>query len=127
MRALAFAALALFGTAALAQTPPVAPWSEITGQAGSRTSKDRTAAVIRRVDGRYVHETNARIAPGERDVVVQSPARRGFGGTDRHLRLKAEPCRRYYINVQFRASTGIDWDPVVAKSEPIIGCRLPPA
>jgi hypothetical protein len=118
---------------ALAQTPmpPPVTWSEVTGQQWKGPGRDRVAAVIRKVDGRYTSDFRAepriRIDPGIRDIVVQSPPRRGFGGTERHFRLKAEPCRRYYVNVQFRSTTGTDWDPVVAKSEPIMGCRLPGA
>jgi hypothetical protein len=125
MHTLPIAVLAFVATTAVAQSPQPQVWSEVTGQAVSHASKDRTGASIRRVDGRFVFEPIAKIAPGERDVVVQSPPRRGFGGTERHFRLRAEPCRRYYVNAQFRAATRTDWDPVVAKSEPIIGCRLP--
>ncbi len=81
--------------------------------------------MIRRVDGRYASEPSIKIDPGLRDVVVQSPPRHGFAGTERHFRLKAEPCRRYYVNAQFRTATSTDWTPVVGKSEPIIGCRMP--
>jgi hypothetical protein len=106
---------------------PMVTWSEVTGQSPNKLAKDRVAAVIRRVDGRYaLGEAKLKIQPGEHDVVVQSPPRHGFGGTERHYRLKVEPCRRYYVNAQFRSATGTDWDPVVSKSEPIIGCQLPP-
>jgi hypothetical protein len=108
------------------RTAPAA-WSEVTGQQWSNIgARDRAAGVIRRVDGRSVHESRVRIEPGERDIVVRSPPRHGFGGTERHMRLKAEPCRRYYVNVAFRSASGTDWKPVVAKTEPIVGCRLSP-
>jgi hypothetical protein len=120
----------IFGSAFVAanghaQVPRPVTWSEVTGQSWSKLAKDRTGAVIRQVDGRYSRDSRMKIEPGERDVLVQSPARHGYQGTERHFRLRAEPCRRYYINAQFRTTTGIDWEPVVAKTEPIIGCQLP--
>ncbi len=99
----------IFGSAFVAanghaQVPRPVTWSEVTGQSWSKLAKDRTGAVIRQVDGRYSRDSRMKIEPGERDVLVQSPARHGYQGT--------EP-------------TGIDWEPVVAKTEPIIGCQLP--
>jgi hypothetical protein len=110
----------------IVEPPARVTWSEVTGQSGGVAARDRAGTVIRRVDGAFVRESRVKIEPGERDVVVRSPPRHGLGGTERHFRLKAEPCRRYYVNAQFRTASGTDWTPVVAKSEPIVGCRTAP-
>ena len=50
---------------------------------------------------------------------------KGFAGSDVSLQMQLEPCNRYYLNSQFKAGTGTDWEPVVAMVESIAGCKVP--
>ena len=68
-----------------------------------------------------------KLEPGRRTIVLQSATRKGTPGTDRTVELDVEPCRRYYVNAQFEAAMGDAWKPVVARVEPIPGCKVPGA
>jgi hypothetical protein len=119
---LAAGLLAAGGAGALTKWGPT--WSEITGERLDRTSAHRFPGIIKSVDGRHYTDRRVKVEPGERVVVVQSPPRKGFQGTDKELRLTIEPCKRYYINAQFASGVGQDWEPVVERTEPIAGCKL---
>lgn len=132
MRFAAVFAVALMGVAAdaaaLDRWEPT--WSELTGTRYFRATMNRDGAIIKSVDGRSYTNRIVKIEPGQRRVVVQSPYRKGWRGTDRVMALNVAPCQRYYINAQFASGIGPQWEPVVAKAERIAGCkaggRLPP-
>jgi hypothetical protein len=98
-------------------------WSELTGARYYRATINREAAVIKSVDGRSYSNRIVRVEPGKRRVVVQSPHRKGWRGTDRVMAMDIAPCQRYYINTQFASGVGTQWEPVVAKVERIAGCK----
>jgi hypothetical protein len=84
---------------------------------------NREAAVISQIDGRSETKLVVKTEPGKRSIVVRSPMRKGFSGSDTTLDLDLEPCKRYYINAQFKSGTGPDWEPVIARVESIAGCK----
>ena len=98
-------------------------WSEVTGTQWSRTAMNREGAVISKIDGRQATDRIVKVEPGQRSIVVRSPMRKGFAGTDATLDLDVEPCKRYYLNAQFRSGTGRDWEPVIAHVETVAGCK----
>ena len=100
-------------------------WSEVTGQLYSRTELNRTPAIIKSIDGRHSLDRVVRSDSGPRKVVVQSPTRKGLQGSDVTLDMTLEPCKRYYINAQFKSGAGTDWEPVVAHVEAVPGCKTP--
>jgi hypothetical protein len=100
-------------------------WSEVTGELYSRTELNRTGAIIKSIDGRQSLDKVVRSDVGQRKVVVQSPTRTGLRGSDVTLDMTLEPCKRYYINAQFKSGVGTDWEPVIAQVEAIAGCKLP--
>lgn len=121
--ALAFAlTLHVADAAALEKWGPT--WSEVTGARYYRTVMNRAPAIIKSVDGRNYTERIVKIEPGHRTVVVQSPPRGGFSGTNKHMTMDIAPCKRYYINTQFDSSVGPEWKPVIAYVERIAGCKI---
>jgi len=100
-------------------------WSEVTGNQWSQVAMNRTAAVISTVDGKSETARIVKMEPGKRTIVVRSPMRKGASGTNVTMELDVEPCKRYYINAQFKSGIGAAWDPVIAKIEPIAGCKKP--
>jgi hypothetical protein len=102
-------------------------WSELTGaRYYNLTTFDRQAGVIVGIDndGAQIRHP-IRVEPGTHRVVMQSPRHGGFGRGDvKELTLNVEPCKRYYLNTQFRNATGPAWEPVVDYVEPIAGCRV---
>ena len=99
-------------------------WSEVTGARYSRVTMNRAPAIIKSVDGRNYATRLVKIEPGQRTVVVQSPPRQGFSGSDRNMAMNIAPCKRYYVNAQFVSSVGPEWKPVVAYVEQIAGCKI---
>jgi hypothetical protein len=110
---------------AAAQTKWGPSWSEVTGELDSRTQLNRTAAIIKSIDGRHSRDKVVKTESGQRKVMVQSPARKGFQGSDAAMDLQLEPCKRYFINAQFKSSVGTDWEPVLARVDPVAGCKAP--
>jgi hypothetical protein len=111
--------------ATLAAERRVSTWSELAGARIYRARTYREPAVIRAVDGKDYGTRAVKITPGKHKVIVHSPYRGGAGNTDRELELDLAPCRRYFINAQFRDAVTAKWDPVVARVEVILGCRTP--
>ena len=99
-------------------------WSEVTGNKWSHATMNREAAVISAIDGRSETARIVKTEPGKHAIVVRSPMRKGVAGTDATLELNLEPCKRYYVNAQFKGGIGRDWEPVIANVEPIAGCRV---
>jgi hypothetical protein len=100
-------------------------WSEVSGVLYHRTTINRTPAIIKRIDGVDKTQKPIKAEPGMREIVVQSPTRKGFRGSDETMHLNLEPCKRYYINAQFESGTGPRWEPVISEVETIAGCKLP--
>ena len=100
-------------------------WSEVTGAQWSRTKLNLTGAIIKSIDGKTETDRVVKAEPGKRTIVVQSPTRKGFSGTDASVELELAPCKRYYINAQFKSGTGRDWEPVIAMVETVSGCKVP--
>ena len=99
-------------------------WSEVTGTRYFRATMNRAPAIIKSVDGRNYTDRIVKIEPGKRMFVVQSPPRKGFQGSNKHMTMDIAPCKRYYINAQFDSGVGPEWKPVVAYVESIPGCRI---
>ena len=121
------AVLMLIASNAIAAEKWGPTWSEVTGNLWSKTQMNRTAAVIRRIDGRDKTDRIVKIEPGKRSIVVGPPMRKGFTGDDATLDVDVAPCQRYYINAQFASGMGTEWKPVLAKVEKIPGCKAPKA
>ena len=121
----AFVALASVPCSAAALQKWGPTWSEVTGNQWSKVAMNRTAAVISTVDGKSETARIVKMEPGKRTIVVRSPMRKGASGTNVTMELDVEPCKRYYINAQFKSGIGAAWDPVIAKVEPIAGCKKP--
>jgi hypothetical protein len=100
-------------------------WSEVTGNLYSRATIDRHPATIKQLDGRHETKRIVKAEPGTHELVIASPMRKGFSGSDARFPIELDPCKRYYVNAQFKAGTGPDWEPVLAFVEPIAGCKLP--
>ena len=97
-------------------------WSEVTGNLYSRAPMNRTAATIKQIDGKHETKRIVKVEPGRHDIVVASPMRKGFSGSDEHVAIDLEPCKRYYVNAQFEAPGQPRWEPVVDYVEDIPGC-----
>jgi hypothetical protein len=104
-------------------------WSEVTGSRFSTTMLNRRVAVIDQVDNQVSFATNpVRIEPGTHRLVL--------GGSDpgwpdgppsQVFYLNAEPCKRYYINAQFKNANSQEWTPVVDFVQTIPDCQIVPA
>lgn len=100
-------------------------WSELSGARYSKVAKNTFHAIVKSVDGRHYTDRVVKVEPGVHRIVVQSPNRKGFHGSDEAMELAIEPCVRYYINAEFETSVGAAWKPVIAYKERIPGCKLP--
>ena len=101
-------------------------WSEVSGVRYTRIALDRRPAILVAVGNEWVGSmTPYKVAPGMYDIVVQSPVHDHFLGSQKTLPLAIAPCRRYYINAQFKSPVGPAWTPVVDYVETIPGCRIP--
>jgi hypothetical protein len=120
-RMLAAGALALAATSCQTWGPT---WSEVTGVRYNRTIADRWPARIVAVGNTSVFTMPYKVAPGAYTVEVESPRHGGFAGTLQTFTLNIEPCKRYYLNAQFKDPVQPEWTPVVDEVEPIAGCRV---
>ncbi len=116
--------------AALAAVPGVAAekwgptWSEVTGARYTKATKNREAAIVLSIDGVDTLKKVVKVEAGKHTVRLQSPSKRGFDGTDQNYDLVFEPCKRYYLNAQFKTTLGGEWEPVVDRVEGISGCKV---
>jgi hypothetical protein len=103
-------------------------WSEVTGAryANGTINEYRRPAVIERVDDQGAFVSNPiKIEPGPRRLVLGAPTPGWPGGNDLKVyMLDAAPCKRYYINAQFKNNVEIDWEPVLDYAEDIVGCKI---
>ncbi len=119
------AVVSLSSACAVANQPWGPNWSEVTGELYSRTQVNRTPAIIKSIDGRSDLDKVVKSQSGQKKIVVQSPPRKGSSGSDATLDLTLEPCKRYYINAQFKSGVGTEWEPVVAGVDAVPGCKVP--
>jgi hypothetical protein len=122
MRTIGVAALLVLGLASCQTWGPT--WSEVTGVRYNRAIADRWPARIVAVGDTSVFTLPYKVAPGTYPVEVESPRHGGFAGTLQTMTLNVEPCKRYYINAQFRDPVEPEWTPVVDYVEAIAGCRV---
>jgi hypothetical protein len=103
-------------------------WSEITGARypTGQIHQYRRPATIENIDGRGSFPSMPiKIEPGMRRVVLSAPTPGWPGGGDLQvMMLDVEPCKRYYLNAQFRNPVDRDWTAVIDFVEPIAGCRI---
>lgn len=99
-------------------------WSEITGARYTKATKNRAAAIVKSIDGTDTLKRIVKVEPGKHTVRLQSPSKGSFDGTDQNYDLVFEPCKRYYVNAQFKSTIGGEWEPVVDKVEGISGCKV---
>ena len=99
-------------------------WSEVTGVRYNRAIADRWPARIVAVGSTSVFSLPYKVAPGTYPIEVESPRHGGFAGTQETFTLNIEPCKRYYINAQFKDPVQPEWTPVVDYVETIAGCRV---
>jgi hypothetical protein len=101
-------------------------WSEVTGARWNQAIMDRRAAIIERVDeqGAFA-QYPIKIEPGQHRLVVQGPSPGRPGGSIlKEFMLDAAPCKRYYVNAQFKNNVQNDWTPVIDYVDDISGCRV---
>lgn len=101
-------------------------WSEVTGNLFPTAMMHRTAATVSKVDGKSFRDRIVKVTPGPHAIVMRSPTREGTAGSDKNLDINFEPCKRYYVNAQFKSKTGRAWEPVVAHTEKVTGCKIAP-
>ena len=103
-------------------------WSEVTGAryATGEIHQFRRPAIIENIDSQSAFPTMPiKIDPGVRRLVLSAPAPGWAGGSDLHvMRLDAAPCKRYYVNAQFRNQVEREWAPVIDFVEDIAGCKI---
>jgi hypothetical protein len=105
-------------------------WSEVTGVRYTLTSLGVGPVLINLIDGSSPGNTPGqpiKITPGRHTLTLQVlPPASVSGLVDlEQTVLDAAPCKRYYINGRFAASTSTDWKPFVDYEEQISGCQAP--
>jgi hypothetical protein len=123
-RAILFAGMLIAAADVQAAAKWGTTWSEISGNLYSKAQMNVTAATIKQIDGKHETKKIVKAEPGRHTVVVASPMRKGFAGSDTTVDMELEPCKRYYVNAQFESGGGTDWKPVVAMVETIPGCKV---
>jgi hypothetical protein len=101
-------------------------WSEVTGNRYTTTELNRRPAIIDQVDNQGSFVSNPiKVEPGQHRLVLQGPAPGWQGGAPlKVLVLDAQPCKRYYINAQFKDANTPEWTPVIDYVETISDCRI---
>ena len=103
-------------------------WSEVTGARypSGEIHLFRRPAIIENVDSQSAFPAMPiKIDPGMRRLVLSAPAPGWPGGSELHvMMLDATPCKRYYINAQFRNQVEREWAPVIDFVEDIAGCKI---
>ncbi|HLX28073.1 MAG TPA: hypothetical protein VKV24_06265 [Casimicrobiaceae bacterium] len=101
-------------------------WSELTGARYTAVDPNRENAILIRAGDQTIGPGMPfKLDPGKYEIQVQSPVHNRFPGSIKTMSLEVEPCRRYYINAQFKDRVGPDWTPVIDYVETIPGCRAP--
>lgn len=100
-------------------------WSEISGNRYNVTILNRRPAIIEQIDGNGAFASHPiKIEPGQHQLVIAGPAP-SWRGTDLiTFTLDAAPCKRYYVNAQFKNPIGPQFEPVIDYVEDIAGCTV---
>jgi hypothetical protein len=109
-------------------------WSELTGvRYNDITSLTDGPVVVNLVDGASpggAPQQAIKVTPGMHKLVLQAIPPGAIAGAGQ-LNLEAtevdfKPCKRYYINARFAASTSTTWRPFIDYEETIAGCQVTP-
>ncbi|HEV2977511.1 MAG TPA: hypothetical protein VG425_07975 [Casimicrobiaceae bacterium] len=105
-------------------------WSEVTGVRYTAPSLGVGPVVINQIDGSNPGNAPGqpiKITPGHHTLVLQVIPPGSVAGLVNleQTVLDAAPCKRYYINGRFAASTSTDWKPFVDYEEQISDCQVP--
>ena len=120
------AMLVLAAAALVAGCQTIGPtWSELSGARYHPAVLNRQAVIVAKVDGASTPlHRKIQIPPGRHEIVVESLPHGFFqGGYQETLVLDVAPCKRYYINGQYRNRVGPRYEAVVDEVEHISGCR----
>jgi hypothetical protein len=98
-------------------------WSELSGQRYHKAIEDRRPVEIVAIGDQRVFSPPFKVEPGRYIIVLESPQHRGFRGTQQAISIRLAPCRRYYVNAQFKNPLEPDWYPVIDYVEDIAGCK----
>lgn len=106
-------------------------WSEVTGVHYTQPSLDVGPVTINQVDGSSpgnAPNQPIKVTPGRHTLTLQViPPSSVLGMVDlEQTVLDVAPCRRYYINGRFAATTSTAWKPFVDYEEQITDCQIPP-
>jgi hypothetical protein len=103
-------------------------WSEVTGTHYTAPSLNVGPVSINQVDGSNPGNAPGqpiKVTPGRHTLVLQVAAPPSVMGLV-HMEettLEMAPCKRYYVNGRFAASTSTDWKPFVDYVEQISDCQ----
>jgi hypothetical protein len=101
-------------------------WSELSGDRYyNLTTLNRRPAIIEKVDGNSAFASYPiKLEPGRHEISLQGPdPKRPGGGTVQTMTLDMQPCKRYFVNAQFKNNIEPDWAPVIDYIETLPGCR----
>jgi hypothetical protein len=103
-------------------------WSELTGARypTGQVNEFRRPAIIEHIDNQGSFVSNPiKMDPGQRRLVLAAPVPGWTGGSDlKVFMLDAAPCKRYYVNAQFKNNVEREWWPVIDYVEDIAGCKI---
>lgn len=101
-------------------------WSEISGaHYYDRPTLNLRSAVISQIDGTSAFATYPiKVEPGRRNLVIEGPAPGWMGTNLMNLTLDAQPCKRYFVNAQFRNPIEPEFVPVIVYVEDVAGCKV---
>jgi hypothetical protein len=105
-------------------------WSEVTGVRYTAPSLGVGPVLINQIDGSNPGNSPGqpiKITPGHHTLVLQvipPSSVMGLVNLEQTV-LDAAPCKRYYLNGRFAASTSTDWKPFVDYEEQISDCQAP--
>jgi len=99
----------------------------VTGRRYNVAIEWRRPAIIERINdqGAFANDP-IKVDPGMKRIVMGSidPQPRPGGSNLEVVNMDIEPCKRYYLNAQYKNNIDIEWKPVVDYVEPIAGCTV---
>ena len=101
-------------------------WSEVSGDHYyNRATLNLRYAVIEQIDGTGAFASYPiKIEPGEHNLVVHGPAPGWRGPNLVNFTFDAQPCKRYFINAQFKNRIEQKFEPVINYVEDVTGCKV---
>lgn len=100
-------------------------WSEVSGaHAYDVTKMYLRPAIIEQVDNQGAFASYPiKLEPGTHVITIQGPYRQPGGGFLKTITVDMEPCKRYFVNAQFKNNVvPSEFEPVVTYVETIAGC-----